>query len=159
MGRDEILKRFTPKMENVLLILHELQNRNPNNFIQKDDIEAVAKYLNTTMATIYGVVRYYTMFSDKPRGKRIVRLCVSPVCRMKGAQGILEALKEELDVQPGGTTEDGEFTLEFTQCLGQCQHSPVMMVDMDIHGELTAEKARRTIRELHKAQTKPGGEE
>jgi NADH:ubiquinone oxidoreductase subunit E len=159
MGRDEILKTFTPKMENLLLILHALQNRNPSHYIQKEDIEAVAKYLNTTMAAIYGVVRYYTMFSDKPRGKRIVRLCVSPVCRMKGAQGILEALKEELDVLPGETTEDGAFTLEFTQCLGQCQHSPVMMVDADNYGELTGEKARQTIRDIRGPEIEPGGEE
>ncbi len=152
MGRDEILKKFMPKMENLLLILHELQRRNPMNYIQKNDIEAVAKYLNTTTATIYGVVRYYSMFSAKPRGKHIIRLCVSPVCRMKGSQGILDVLKKELDVQPGATTEDGEFTLEFTQCLGQCQHSPVMMVDADIHGELTPEKTGQTIRDIRDAE-------
>lgn len=159
MERDEILKKFTPKMENTLLILHELQERNPMNYIRKDDIQAVAKYLNTTTATIYGVVRYYTMFSTKPRGKHIIRLCISPVCRMKGSQGILKALKEHLDVQPGGTTEDGAFTLEFTQCLGQCQHSPVMMVDMDIHGELTTEKARSILGDIRESEQDQGEEE
>ncbi len=153
MGRDEVLKKFTPKMENVLQILHELQNRNPKHYIQKEDINAVAKYLNTTMAAIYGIVGYYTMFSSRPRGEHIIRLCTSPVCNMKGAKDILETLKDTLQVQPGGMTEDGEFSLEFTQCLGQCQHSPVMMVDTEIYGELTPEKTRETIRDIQEKET------
>jgi NADH:ubiquinone oxidoreductase subunit E len=145
MKKDEILAKHPPRLENVLLLLHDLQNNNPRNFLSARDLARVARYLNTTCSTIYGVASYYTMFSLKPRGKHIVRICRSPVCHMTGAIDLSTELRTILNIDIGGTTADGIFTLETTACLGQCDLAPVMVIDETLHTHLTTEKIKRAV--------------
>jgi NADH-quinone oxidoreductase subunit E len=146
MTRTEILEKHAPRMENVLLILHALQNRNPRNYLPAKDLALVAGYLNTTAASIYGIASYYTMFSLSPRGRHIIRICRSPVCRMDEADELFTALKRILDIDIGQTTPDALFTLETTECLGQCDQAPVMTVDESIYGNLTPSRIETIIR-------------
>jgi NADH:ubiquinone oxidoreductase subunit E len=137
MTKAGMLKRYPPRMENVLQILHDLQNRSPRNYLSKADLGLVAAYLNTTLGTIYGIATYYSMFSLKPRGKHIIRICSSPVCHLGGVRDLLAELKRLLKVDIGETTSDGRFTLETTACLGQCETAPAMMVDEVPYGHLS----------------------
>jgi len=140
MNHTEILNRYKPEKENLLGILHEIQNNNPYNFLCEDDLKEVAKYLNTSYSHVYGVATYYTMYSLKPRGKYIIRICNSPVCNMEGSEGVAEALEKVLGIKLGEVTKDKLFSLEFTECLGQCGTAPGMMVGEDIYGELNMDK-------------------
>ena len=88
MKTAEILKQFRPEHDNMLGLLHALQDNNPDNYLDAGDLKAVAEYLNTTLGHVYGVATYYTMFSLKPRGKYIIRACNSPVCNMEGSVNI-----------------------------------------------------------------------
>lgn len=140
MERSEILKKFKPDMINMLGILHELQNSNPKNYLKEDDLKAVAEFLNTTYSHVYGVATYYTMYSLKPRGRYIIRVCNSPVCDMEGAGSALKIVEELLKIKVGETTADGLFSLEHTECLGRCSIAPGMLIGEDIYGELNREK-------------------
>lgn len=146
MTKSGILKNHPPRMENVLLILHDLQNHSPRNYLSRNDLALVAAYLNTTLGVIYGIVSYYTMFSLNPRGRHIIRICRSPVCRLVGVTDVLAELNRLLAIDIGETTPDRRFTLETTECLGQCDAAPAMMIDDVIHGNLTPEKIRGIIR-------------
>lgn len=130
-------EKFKPDMDNMLAILHEVQDANPNNYLTEADMKAVADYLNTTYSHIYGVATYYTMFSVVARGKYIIRLCNSPVCNMEGSISLVEKLKIILGIGIGDTTLDGLFTLEYTECLGRCGVAPGMMINRDLYGKLT----------------------
>ena len=121
-------------MENVLLILHELQNKNPHNFLTEKDLIWVSKYLNVTYSQVYGVASYYTLFSLKPRGRHIIRVCRSPVCQMLGSDRIFERIELLFNLTCGATTPDGRFTLEPTECIGQCHRAPCISVDDSIYG-------------------------
>ncbi len=147
MGTSEILNKFSPEYDNMLGILHALQDNNPYNFLDDSDLEAVAEYLNTTLSHVYGVATYYTMFSVKPRGKYIIRACNSPVCNMEGSISIIDELKKVLSVDLGETTKDRLFTLELTECLGQCDIAPVMMINGKIYGNLDKEKIGSIIQQ------------
>jgi NADH-quinone oxidoreductase subunit E len=140
MNEKDILQQYPPLMENVLLILHEFQNKNPRHYLSEKDLTIIAKYLNVTHSAIYGVASYYTLFSLKPRGKSIIRICNSPVCNMAGSNDILKELCKILKVDIGETTADELFTLETTECLGQCDTAPVMSVNDACYGNLTAKK-------------------
>jgi len=133
-------------MENVLLILHDLQNHNPRNYLSEKDLGLVAAYLNTTLGVMYGIASYYTMFSLKPRGKHIIRICRSPVCRLAGVTDVFAELSHMLKIDIGETTADRHFTLETTECLGQCDLAPAMMIDGVVYGNLTRAKIRSVIR-------------
>ncbi|HUS86131.1 MAG TPA: NAD(P)H-dependent oxidoreductase subunit E [Bacteroidales bacterium] len=140
MERSKILGKFAASMDNMLGVLHELQNNNPGNYLSQDDLMAVAEYMNTTYSHVYGVATYYTMYSLKPRGKYIVRVCNSPVCNMEGSTTIAEELMKILSVDVGGTTPDRLFTLELTECLGQCGEAPGIMINEDFHGNINRDK-------------------
>lgn len=140
MEASEILKEYSPDHINILGILHALQNNNPYNYLDESDMKAVAEYLNTTLSHVYGVATYYTMFSIKPRGRYIIRVCNSPVCHLEGSINIIDELKSILSIGVGETTKDRLFTLELTECLGQCSDAPVIMINEDIFGDLSREK-------------------
>jgi len=140
MERSEIFKKFKPDMINMLGLLHELQNNSSQNYLCEDDLREVAKYLNTTYSHVFGVATYYTMYSVKPRGRHLIRVCNSPVCNMEGAPGMVEVLEELLGIRRGETTADEIFTLEMTECLGRCSVAPSMLIGEDIYGELNREK-------------------
>jgi NADH:ubiquinone oxidoreductase subunit E len=147
MDKRDILQKFPPLMENVLLILHEFQNSNPHHYLSEDDLAMIAGYLNVPYSSIYGVVTYYTMFSLTPRGKHIIRVCNSPVCQMADSNDILAKLRNYLGIDVGATTADGVFTLETTECLGQCDSAPGMSIDEQYYGNLTARKIAHILKD------------
>ncbi len=132
-------------MENVLHILHEFQNHNPRHYLSEKDLTLIAKYLNVPYSSIYGVVSYYTLFSLRPRGKHIIRICNSPVCQMADSKAILVELRKNLKIDSGGTTAEGLFTLETTECLGQCDTAPGLAVDEVYYGNLNAKKVKTIL--------------
>jgi NADH:ubiquinone oxidoreductase subunit E len=140
MRKTDILKKYPPLMENVLQILHDFQNNNPRNYLSQKDLTMIAKYLNVTHSSIYGLVSYYTLFSLEPRGKHIIRICNSPVCHMAGSRDIFTALRKNLKIGFGETTTEELFTLESTECLGQCDQAPGMSVDETFYGHLSAKE-------------------
>ena len=142
MERFELLKQFKQDKENLLNILHALQNHNQQNYLSPDDLKEAANYLNITFSHIYGVATYYSMFSVKPRGKYIIRICNSPVCNMESSYVIVDEIKKMLSVEIGGTTSDKLFTLELSECLGQCDSAPGMMINEDVYGNLEAENLK-----------------
>jgi len=132
MKIQDILNKFEQKDDNLMNILHAVQNNNPENYLSKEDLKEVAKYLNLTMSHVYGVAAYYSMFSLKPRGKFIIRICKSPVCNMEGSLEVIDKLKKILSISVGETTPDKKFTLELSECLGLCGRAPSLMINEDV---------------------------
>ncbi len=140
MKHQELIQKFAPKQQNLLEILHALQDNHPQNCLTEDALEETARYLNITKSAVYGVAGYYTMFSLKPRGKYIIRVCVSAVCEILKVNEVLQHLESELGINTGETTPCGLFTLEVSECLGQCQEAPSMMINQEIHNNLNKER-------------------
>jgi NADH-quinone oxidoreductase E subunit len=136
----EILNNYSPDRENLIGILHDIQNNNPQNFISAEDMKMVADYLKITRSQVYGVVTYYTMFSAEPRGKYIIRVCSSPICEMTRSEGILAMLESKIRVKRGETTPDGLFTVETCECLGHCEEAPCMIINDEFYGNLDRDK-------------------
>lgn len=147
MYRDAILKKFDPRLDNILFILHELQDNNPQHYLANVDIEKCADYLNIPYSYVHGVVTFYSMFSLKPRGRYIIRLCDSPPCHLMGSESLLDYLKKKLKVDVGETTADGVFTLEITSCLGICGVAPALMINEEMIGNLTPERVDTVLEE------------
>lgn len=146
----EICTKYTPDKDNLICILHEIQDTHPQHYISEEAVQTVAEYLDLPPNHIYGVLTFYTMYSTKPRGKNIIRLCESPPCYIKGSENILRKLRELLSVKTGETTKDGVFTLELCACLGVCGNAPVMMVNNDVYGDLTEERVEEIIARIRR---------
>jgi NADH-quinone oxidoreductase E subunit len=145
---EKSIKKYAPTKDNLIYILHEIQDNHPQQYVSEDAVQEVSEYLKVSPAHIYGVLTFYTMFSTKPRGKNIIRLCESPPCFLRGSEKILKKLREILDVKLGETSADGMFTLELCACLGVCGNAPVMMVNEDVYGDLTEEKVEKIINDI-----------
>lgn len=155
MEYSTILHKYAPLRDNLLMILHELQSVEPRNYVSPAAIEAVAAYLNTTLAAVYGVVGYYSMLSSEPRGRHIIRVCNSPVCRMHGSFDLLEELQQELGTALGETSTDGEFTLESSECLGNCHHAPSLMIDAVLYSAVSRESLAGILARIRERSTQP----
>ena len=150
MDQQEILAGFSPDRANLLPVLHALQDNNPQNYLTEESLKAAARYFRVNLSWVYGVAGYYSMFSLKPRGRYIIRVCNSPVCSMMGSSGIIESLAGILGIETGETTPDGLFTVEEAECLGICDVAPAMMINRTVYGNLTGESLKAIIDELRK---------
>lgn len=101
----------------------------------------VAKGLNIPQAEVHSVVSFYSFFTMKPRGDHNIRVCLGTACYVKGIEGVVHKIKENLKIDIGETTDDKKFSIEGVRCLGACGLAPVMMIDQDTYGALTPSKA------------------
>jgi NADH-quinone oxidoreductase subunit E len=145
---EKIFKKYSPEKENLIYILHDIQDADSQNYISEEAIQTVSEFLDVPVSHIYGVLTFYSMYSTKPRGKYVIRLCESPPCFLKGSEKILKKLREILNIKIGETTKDGLFTLELCACLGICGNAPAMMINEDVYGDLNDEKIVKIIADL-----------
>jgi NADH:ubiquinone oxidoreductase subunit E len=131
---EEILIEHKDIQGGLMPVLHETQEL--FGYIPEEAQKRISEYLNIPLAEIYGVATFYSRFTLKPRGKYTISVCLGTACYVKDAQGVLDRLKEELNVEAGATTEDNKFTLEATRCLGCCGLAPVMTIGEEVFGKL-----------------------
>lgn len=96
----------------------------------------VSRQVRVSDSQVFSVASFYQMLSTKPRGKHVIKFCESAPCHVVGGREVWEALKDELNIEPGETTGDGKWTLVTTSCLGVCAVGPVLMIDDDIFGNV-----------------------
>ncbi len=148
MSHQQIIEQHKPERDNLLLILHDLQDNHPQHYLTEDALEQTARYLNLTKSAVYGVAGYYTMFSLKPRGTYLIRVCVSAVCELMKSNTVIGHLERILGITAGETTPCGRFTLEVSECLGQCQEAPSMMINREAYNNLDEHHIRKIIEAL-----------
>lgn len=105
-------------------------------FIPPEIQELIAAELKIPMAEVYGVITFYSRFTEIPKGKTQISVCMGTACYVKGAVKILDEIETVVKVKPGHTSENGNVSLSTTRCLGACSMAPVMTVDDEVHGRL-----------------------
>ena len=143
-----ILQKYTAGRESIIKCLHELQDSHPQNYISKEILDETAKHFKLTKGQIFGITSYYSMFSLKPRGRHLIRLCKSPVCNMLGSQSILDHIQNKTGLKPGETSADGAITLELAECIGECDKAPAMMINREFYTGLDEEKINEILSKL-----------
>jgi len=152
MSVEKILNQYGRSGDNLLAILHEMQDASPEHYLRDGDLRAAADYLGLTYGFVHGVATFYTMYSLKPRGKNLIRVCQSPPCHLLGSSTISRELMRLLGIGFGETTADKLFTLEMTSCLGVCGVAPAMMVNDRVYGNLTVPGLAAVIEDLRRAK-------
>lgn len=147
MTSQKIIQQYDPSPENLLSILHDLQDANQRHYLTELDLQAAAGYLRLPFSFVQGVATFYTMFSLTPRGRFIIRICESPPCHLMGSTTIAQELMKQLSIQFGETSGDELFTLEMSSCLGVCGVAPAMMVNDEVYGNLTPQRIREILEE------------
>ncbi|WP_066505166.1 complex I 24 kDa subunit family protein [Abyssisolibacter fermentans] len=99
----------------------------------------ISEELNVPLSEIYGVATFYSQFTLIPKGKYTISVCLGTACYVKGSQGLIDKVKNELSIEVGQTTPDKKFSLQATRCIGACGLAPVMTVNDDVYGKLVVE--------------------
>jgi NADH-quinone oxidoreductase subunit F len=140
-----ILSQYAGNGREVLLpVLLEAQAT--YGYLSEPVVVAIGEALKVPMVEIHGVIEFYTMLYAKPTGRTLIRICTSPICAQFGAEKILQALCEHFDIQPGGTTSDGLYTVEEVPCLCLCDHAPAALVGTTPVGKIDTEDPVESIR-------------
>jgi NADH-quinone oxidoreductase E subunit len=108
-------------------------------WLSHDALNAVSSELDVPPAFVKGVATFYAMFNNEPTGRHLIQLCTNIACMLFGSESLLEIISKEYAVKPGGTSPDGRFSLALIECLGACDTPPAMIVNNDLHKDLTAE--------------------
>jgi len=143
---ENALKEYTGEESQLIPLLQKLQEM--YGYLPQDVIKRLSERTGIFVSQIMGVITFYSQFRLKPVGKNIVRVCFGTACHVNGAETIADAICRELGIELGGTTNDKQFTVESVACLGCCSLAPVIMINSETHGRLTADTARSVIREF-----------
>ncbi len=131
-GRADLLER-----------LKQAQHR--NGYLPEKTIARIAKALDIPIGEVYGVATFYSFLATKPQGRNIIRVCKSLPCFLKNSRMIIESIEGEMGIKPGETTPDGRFSFQLTNCIGACDKAPAMMINSDVHTDLTPGKIARIL--------------
>lgn len=108
-------------------------------------INEVARHFQISQTEVYSVASFYHLLNVKPAGKYVIRLCRTIGCDLQGKDTIVKALEAELGIKMGETTADRTFSLHYANCMGMCDAGPAMLINSDLHANLTPSRAVEII--------------
>ncbi|ORJ59275.1 complex I 24 kDa subunit family protein [Geothermobacter hydrogeniphilus] len=137
---DQIIDKHQSEAGSLIQVLLDIQSQ--NNWLPKEALTRVSERLKVPMSRIRHITTFYKTFSLVPKGRHEVHVCMGTACHVRGAERVLDTVKEVTGVGPGETDPELNFSVETVNCLGCCALGPVMVVDGEYHGNVeTAETA------------------
>ena len=128
-----------PETRSALIpILHVAQEQ--DGWLTPDAIAHAAELLGLTAAEVYGTATFYDMLFTHPVGRHLVSVCTNIACLLNGGFELLAHAEGTLGISAGGTTSDGEFTLEEVECIALCGEAPCLAVNWRFFGSITPER-------------------
>lgn len=149
--RDFIEKRvmFYGNNRSALIpVLQEVQRKYSH--ISEFVMQVIADTLGIHPVEVHGVVSFYSFLGRRQKGRFIIRLCRTISCDMQGKDRVARQLENDLGIRFGETTPDGNFTLEWANCLGMCDQGPALLVNEQIYTRVTPEKVRDILDECRR---------
>lgn len=114
-------------------------------WISDESIRDIAQYLEMSPDELDGLATFYSLVFRKPVGRHVILVCDSVSCWIMGFEGLMDYLKQKLEIKLGETTRDERFTLLTIPCLGTCDHAPALMIDNELHHDLTTQKLDKIL--------------
>ena len=139
----EIINEYRQFKTPLMMVLSKVQNE--FGYIPLEVQEIISKELDIPVATIYGVVTFYSFFSLKPKGRVVIGVCLGTACYVKGSQQVIDKFCEILKIKPGETTEDGEFTIDALRCIGACGVAPAVSINGTVYPKVSVSDVQKII--------------
>ena len=105
----------------------------------------ISDELGVPMEKIYGAATFYAQFHLSPSGKYQISVCLGTACYVKGSGDIFDKIKRTLNIESGECTPDGKFSLDACRCVGACGLAPVLMINEEVYGRLTADDVESVL--------------
>ena len=143
---DEILSRYPVKKSAMIPLLHLAQEQ--AGYVSDEAMQQIAELVEVTPAEVLGTCSFYEMFKREPVGKFLVNICTNISCQLLGAEELLHHAEQTLHIKPGGTTDDGLFTLEDVECIAACTEAPCLQVNYRYINKVTTADFDQLISDL-----------
>ncbi len=147
---NEICDRYVQEKTPLMMILSAVQEE--YGYIPLEVQELISQRTGVSVAEIYGVVTFYSFFSLEPKGKYVIGCCLGTACYVKGSQQIIDKFSEVLGIKPGGTTNDGMFTLDALRCIGACGIAPAVTINGKVYPKMTVDKVASVVQEYRERE-------
>ena len=131
-----------------ITILEEIQST--YRYLPQEALVLVSEWLGMPLSQLYSVATFYHAFSLVPRGRHTIQVCTGTACHVRGSIQILNRLCTQLDVKPGETTADREFSLETVNCVGCCALGPVAVLDGEYEGHMSPKKVDSMLKQARR---------
>lgn len=142
---DFAVKRWSKRRGSLVMMLHEIQNQ--RGYVPREAALELAHRIDVPLARIYEVLTFYNYFKLKSPGRAVISVCTGTACHLKGAPDLIEAFGEELGIEVGRTTDDGDFHLQTVRCVGCCGLAPVVVINGRTHGKCRPAEVRSVLAE------------
>lgn len=149
----DLQNKYPVKRSALIPALHLAQSE--KGYLPREIQDEVAALFGIDTNEVNSVVTFYDMFFEEPTGKHIIHVCKNVSCMLRGGDEVLGQLCKRLQVAPGGTSSNGEFTVVASECLGACDRAPMMIVDDQVVGPVKVEDLDRLIEEAKKSPGHP----
>ncbi len=114
-------------------------------YLPEEVQQLISNKLRLNISEIYGVISFYAFFTEIPKGKFKINVCMGTACFVKGAGKILDEFSNLLKIKSGETSKDMKFSLDGLRCVGACSLAPVVMVNEKVYGNVTTKKVADII--------------
>jgi NADH:ubiquinone oxidoreductase subunit E len=144
---ERIIENCRKEEGNVISLLQDIQES--FGYIPQGAVAYVSENLDIPLSKFYGVATFYSQFYLKPRGKNVITACCGTACHVKGSERLITSLLKELAIpRSEDTSEDRKFTVERVNCVGACSIAPVVIINKEVHGKMSAEGLMKEIKRL-----------
>ncbi len=143
----EELESYIDSIENresaLIEVLHEAQHL--FGYLPMEVQLFIGEKLNVPASKIFGVVSFYSYFTTEPKGKYVINICTGTACFVRNAEAVVRAFEKTLGIKTGETTGNGMYTIDCLRCVGACGLAPIVMVNDDVYGKVTADQVSKII--------------
>ena len=134
------LAKYPPERSRSALIPLLFVVQRERGYVDNAGVNFLAKFLGLEVSDVWETATFYSMLNMRPVGRHHIQICKTLSCKIMGEPDITNHICSKLGIKPGGTTEDGKFTVSLVECLGSCGTAPMMQIGFDYHEDLTIEK-------------------
>jgi len=138
---DEVVSKYPEKRSASLMVIHLVQDE--LGAVNNLACEWIARRLELEPINVKELITFYPMLREKPWGRKHVRVCRTLPCALRGSYGTCKTFEEKLGVKEGQVSEDGEYSLEFMECLADCGQGPVVIVDEKTYENVEGKSAEK----------------
>jgi NADH-quinone oxidoreductase subunit E len=135
---NDLLNNFSKDRKNLIPILQEVQEK--ERYLSAGSVSEISDYLRISENDIYSVASFYSQFRFIKPGQHTIKVCQGTACHVRGGARVLETVERELKIKRGQTTDDGKYSLETVACIGACALAPTMVMDSEVHRQMTPQK-------------------
>jgi NADH-quinone oxidoreductase subunit E len=151
-AKDVLKKHPAGEASALVNVLHDIQGE--FRYLPEEALQLAAEHLKISPAQVFGVASFFEGFHLKPRGEHICTVCMGTACHVRGAPRLLEQAERDLEIAPGQTTKDMQFTLEEVNCVGACALGPLVIIDGEYNGNMTPHRLTKLVDKKRKKKGK-----